>query len=171
MKRIAIIAALLLASIFSFAQTGKSIYQKYSDAAGVSAVYISPAMFRLIGKIPDLHVEGEDVNLAPIIQSLSGLYLIDSENPAVNSELKAEAAKFINAGHYELLLEAKDSGEVVRMYTAGSEKVVNGFVMIAEDGGESTFIYLDGKMNCEDLENILDEVAAAGRRASTRCPG
>ena len=73
MKRIAIIAALLLASIFSFAQTGKSIYQKYSDAEGVSAVYISPAMFRLIGKIPDLHVEGEDVNLAPIIQSLSGL--------------------------------------------------------------------------------------------------
>ncbi len=142
MKRIAIIAALLLASIFSFAQTGKSIYQKYSDVAGVSAVYISPAMFRLIGKIPDLHVEGEDVNLAPIIQSLSGLYLIDSENPAVNSELKAEAAKFINAGHYELLLEVKDSGEVVRMYTVGSEKVVNGFVMIAEDGGESTFIYL-----------------------------
>ena len=155
MKRTIIIAALLLASIFSFAQTGKSIYQKYSDAAGVSAVYISPAMFRLIGKIPDLHVEGEDVNLAPIIQSLSGLYLIDSENPAVNSELKAEAAKFINAGHYELLLEAKDSGEVVRMYTVGSEKVVNGFVMIAEDGGESTFIYLDGKMNREDLENIL----------------
>lgn len=155
MKRIAIIAALLLASIFSFAQTGKSIYQKYSDAAGVSAVYISPAMFRLIGKIPDLHVEGEDVNLAPIIQSLSGLYLIDSENPAVNSELKSEAAKFINAGHYELLLEAKDSGEVVRMYTVGSGKVVNGFVMIAEDGGESTFIYLDGKMNREDLENIL----------------
>ena len=155
MKRTIIIAALLLASIFSFAQTGKSIYQKYSDAAGVSAVYISPAMFRLIGKIPDLHVEGEDVNLAPIIQSLSGLYLIDSENPAVNSELKAEAAKFINAGHYELLLEAKDSGEVVRMYTVGGEKVVNGFVMIAEDGGESTFIYLDGKMNREDLENIL----------------
>ena len=155
MKRIAIIAALLLASIFSFAQTGKSIYQKYSDAAGVSAVYISPAMFRLIGKIPDLHVEGEDVNLAPIIQSLSGLYLIDSENPAVNSELKAQAAKFIKAGHYEILLEGKDSGEVVRMYTVGSEKVVNGFVMIAEDGGESTFIYLDGKMNREDLENII----------------
>ena len=68
MKRTIIIAALLLASIFSFAQTGKSIYQKYSDAAGVSAVYISPAMFRLIGKIPDLHVEGEDVNLAPRIR-------------------------------------------------------------------------------------------------------
>ena len=155
MKRIAIIAALLLASIVSFAQSGKSIYQKYSDAEGVSAVYISPAMFRLIGKIPDLHVEGEDVNLAPIIQSLSGLYLIDSENPVVNSELKAETNKLIKAGKYELLLEAKDSGEIVRMYTVGSETVVNGFFMIAEEGSESTFIYLDGKMNRDDLENLI----------------
>lgn len=157
MKRIAIIAALLLASISSFAQTGKSIYQKYSDAEGVSAVYISPAMFRLIGKIPDLHVEGEDVNLAPIIQSLSGLYLIDSENPSVNAELKAEAARLIKSGNYELLMEAKDSGDIVRMYTVGSDTVVNGFVMIAEDGAESTFIYLDGKMNRDDLENLIAE--------------
>ncbi len=157
MKRIFIIAALLLASIFSFAQTGKSIYQKYSDADGVSAVYISQAMFRLIGKIPDLHVEGEDVNLAPIIQSLSGLYLIDSENPSISAELKAEAGKFVKSGRYELLLEAKDSGEVVRMYTVGSDAVVNGFVMIAEEGTESTFIYLDGKMNRDDLENLIAE--------------
>jgi len=157
MKRVAIIAALLLASIFSFAQTGKSIYQKYSDCEGVSAVYISPAMFRLIGKIPDLHVEGEDVNLAPVIQSLSGLYLIDSENPTISSELKAEARKFVKSGRYELLLEAKDSGEVVRMYTMGSDSVVNGFVMISEEGTESTFIYLDGKMDRDDLENLIAE--------------
>ena len=87
MKRIIIIATLLLASISTFAQNGKSIYQKYSDAENVSAVYISPAMFRLIGKIPDMNVEGNDVNLAPIIRSLSGLYIISSENPHINANL------------------------------------------------------------------------------------
>ena len=157
MKRIAILAALLLTTIASFAQNGKSIYQKYSNAEGVSAVYISPAMFRLIGKIPNLTVEGENVNLAPIIQSMSGLYLIDSENPVINATLKADAEKFVNNGHYELLLEAKESGEVVRMYSVGSETVVNGFVMISDEGAEMTFIYLDGKMNRDDLENLLAE--------------
>ena len=159
MKRIITIAALLLFSISSFAQNGKSIYQKYSDAEGVSAVYISPAMFRVIGKIPDLNVEGENVNLAPIIQSLSGLYLIDSENAKINASLKADAEKFVTGGHYELLLEAKDSGETVRMYTVGSEAVVDGFVMIAVDGAETTFICLDGKMKRDDLENLLAEQA------------
>ena len=152
MRRITILAALLLTTISSFAQNGKDIYQKYSDAEGVSAVYISPAMFRLIGKIPDLNVEGENVNLTPIIQSLSGLYLIDSENPAIKASLRADAEKFVQSGHYELLMEAKDSGEIVRMYTVGSKETVNGFVMIADEGNETTFIFLDGKMNREEME-------------------
>lgn len=155
MKRIAILAAVLLTTISAFAQSGKSIYQKYSDAEGVSAVYISPAMFQLIGKIPDLSVEGEKVNLAPIIQSLTGLYLIDSENPTINNTLKADAEKFVQSGHYELLMEAKDSGETVRMYTVGTKETVNGFVMIADEGNETTFIFLDGKMNRDELDNHL----------------
>lgn len=155
MKRILVIAAMLLSTIASFAQNGKNIYQKYSDSEGVSTVYISPAMFRLIGKIPDLKVEGENVNLAPIIQSLSGLYLIDSENEKINAALKADAEKFVQSGHYELLMEAKDSGETVRMYTVGTETIVNGFVMLADEPGETTFICLDGKMNRDDLEKLL----------------
>ena len=54
MKRIIILFAALLLSFSAFAQNGKSIYQKYSDAENVSAVYVSPAMFRMIGQIPDL---------------------------------------------------------------------------------------------------------------------
>ena len=158
MKRIAILAALLLTTIASFAQNGKSIYQKYSEAEGVSAVYISPAMFRLIGKIPDLNVEGESVNLAPIIQSLSGMYLIDSDNPKINASIKADADKLVKSGNYELLMEVKDSGETVRIYTVGSKSVVEGFVMITVSGNETTFISLDGKMSREELDNLLAKV-------------
>lgn len=157
MKRFVLVAALLLTTITAFAQNGKSIYQKYSEAEGVSAVYISPAMFRLIGKIPDLQIEGEDVNLAPIIKSLTGLYLIDSENPAINASLKADAEQFVRKGNYELLMEAKDSGETMRLFTVGTETMVNGFVMIADEGDETTFIFLDGKMNREELEKVIAE--------------
>ena len=157
MKRIFTIAALLLAFISASAQSGKSIYQKYSDAEDVSAVYISPAMFRLIGKIPDIQVEDADVNLAPIIKSLTGLYIIDTENQAIKSDIKADVDRFISKGHYELLMEAKDSGETVRMYTVGTETIVNSFVMLALDGNEVTFICIDGEMNRDDLERALAE--------------
>ena len=42
MKRITLLLAALLLSLSALAQNGKSIYQKYSDAEQVSAVYIPP---------------------------------------------------------------------------------------------------------------------------------
>lgn len=155
MKRMIIIAALLLSFICASAQDGKSIYQKYSDSEGVSAVYISPAMFRLMGKIPDMEVEGKDVNLAPIIQTLTGLYIINTEDPKIITSLKKDVDKFISGGKYELLMEAKDSGDIVRMYTVGTETVVDSFVMIAVEPDETSFICIDGKMKREDLEKAL----------------
>ena len=57
MKRILILTALLFTTLTVFAQNGKGIYQKYAGNEGVSAVYVSSAMFRMIGKIPDLKAE------------------------------------------------------------------------------------------------------------------
>lgn len=157
MKKIIVIAVMLLSAIGAFAQDGKSIYQKYSDEKDVSAVYISPAMFRLMGKIPDLKVEDSDINLSPIIKSLSGLYIIDSTNPIVNDTLKGEVDSLVKAGRYEMLMEAKESGETVRMYTLGTEAIVNSFVMLSLADDEVSFICFDGKMNRDDLEKLLAE--------------
>lgn len=159
MKRIAILAALLLMTIGSFAQNGKSIYQKYSDAENVSAVYISPAMFRLIGKLPEITADTEDgkVDLTPVIASLTGMYVIDSHNQSINNALASDVKKFISSGKYELLMEAKENGQTMRMYTLGDEKVVDSFVMLALENDETTFICIDGKMNRKDLEKVLAE--------------
>ena len=56
MKKIALIAAFSLLVATAFAQDGKSIYNKYSDEKNVSAVYISPTMFRLMGSIPEIEM-------------------------------------------------------------------------------------------------------------------
>ena len=81
---------MLLVSITSFAQSGEALYRKYSDEPGVSGVYISPAMFRMIGRLPAMNINDDDVDITPIIRSLSGFYLINSENPEVNEALRAE---------------------------------------------------------------------------------
>jgi hypothetical protein len=157
MKRIIILFAALLLTASAFAQNGKSIYQKYSDAENVSAVYVSPAMFRLIGQIPNLEVGEDNINLTPVIRSLTGLYILNSENATVNGSLRADAERFINFGKYELLMEAKDSGEVVRMYTLGNDRTIEGFVMLAAEANEVTFICLDGQMPRKDFEELLSK--------------
>lgn len=143
---------MLIMSVAAFAQSGKSIYQKYSDCEKVSAVYISPAMFRLIGQIPNLEVEDEDIDLTPVIKTLKGLYLINSENPDIRENIIKEVEKFVDSADYELLLEAKDEGETVRIYTVGNEQTVKGFVMLAIEADELTFICIDGEMDRNDLD-------------------
>lgn len=160
MKRIVILFAALLLTCSAFAQNGKSIYQKYSDAENVSAVYVSPAMFRMIGRIPDLEVGDDNVNLSPVIRALTGLYILNSENPTINDNLRADAERFIKSGKYELLMEAKDSGETVRMYTVGNDRLIEGFVMLAAEPGEVTFICLDGQMPRKEFEELLARKAA-----------
>lgn len=155
MKKIILLALVALLSASALAQDGKSIYNKYSEAEGVSAVYISPAMFKLMKRIPDIDLEGESVNLAPIIRSLTGMYVLNSENPAINDDMKRDIDRFIRRGDYEMLLEAKDDGEVVRLYTMGPEEVVTGFVMFSYEQDECDFICINGEIPREALEELI----------------
>jgi len=154
-KIIAIAAALLLTIAASAQQDGRKIYNRYSDAQGVSAVYMSSAMFRLMGSIPEIAVGDGEVNLTPIISSLSGLYIIDSENPAINADIKRDVERFVKSGQYEMLMEVKEDGEVVHMFTTGDEKIVTGFVLLTYEEMACTFICLDGQMPRDQLEGAI----------------
>ena len=160
MKQLYIFVAMLLMSVTAYAQDGRSIYNKYSDNANVEAVYISPAMFRLIGKIPDMPVEDGSVNLGPIIKSLTGLYILSIKEDRIAQDLADDVNRFLNKGQYELLMEAKDNGEVMRMYTVGDDFVVNSFVMLAREADEVNFICLDGTIPRDQLEDLIAKAAS-----------
>ena len=157
MKKALIILSFLILSINALAQDSKYIYNKYSDEKGVSAVYISPAMFKMIGRLPEIDTGNGAQDLSGVINSLKGFYLISTENPKIVESIKADVKKFINNGKYELMMEAKDDGMATRFYTIGDGDIINSFVMSAYDEGECTFICLDGLINREKLESILAE--------------
>jgi hypothetical protein len=159
MKKIITIALMLLLTVGAFAQEGKRLYNKYSDQEGVSAVYISPAMFKLIGQLPDINVEtadGKKMDMAPLIRSFSGFYMLNFENKsALSAELYKEVTAMVNKSNFELLMEVKDDGSTVRMYTLGDEKVVNSFVCIINEDDQTMFFCLEGTMNRSDLEKLM----------------
>ena len=159
MKKIYAMMVLLSLSLTAFAQGGRDLYEKYSDLPGISAVYISPAMFRLIGKIPDVELQDESVNLTPLIKSMSGFYILSTEDRATSESLYADVKKFVKSGRYELLMETKDDGQVLRMYTVGDGKTVESFVMVTKEDSEVSVISFDGKMDREQMKNILAEAA------------
>ena len=156
MKRIAaLVAAIILLTAGTCAQDGKAIYNKYSDNEQVSAVYISSTMFKLMGKVPNMDIGEGSMNLGPIIKNLNSMYLIDCEDPDLCSEIKSDVNKFIKKYDFEMLMEVKDKGEVVRIYTAGNEKTVTQFILTAAEYEAFTFICLDGTMSRAELEKVI----------------
>ncbi len=137
------------------AQDSKGIYNKYSDNDEVSAVYISAAMFKLMGKVPNMDVGNGSMNIGSIIKNLDCMYILDCDDPDVSANIKSDVNKYISKYKFELLMEIKDRGEVVRIYTSGNEKTVTQFVMTAAEADAYTLICLDGTMSRADLEKMI----------------
>ena len=158
MKRIITITLMLLMITVASAQEGRNIYNKYSGNEGVTAVYISPAMFRMIGDLPDLDVNtanGCTVNLAPLIKTLQGVYVLEISNPDIKTSVQKDVANTIHGKRYEMLMEVKDELETIRMYTAGNEKVIESFVFVVTDEDSLEFICIDGSMIREELDKLI----------------
>ncbi|MBS7274349.1 MAG: DUF4252 domain-containing protein [Bacteroidales bacterium] len=155
MKRIIMAIAATLICAASFAQSGKSIYNKYSDKSNVTAVYISPAMFKMMGQLPEIDTPDGDFNIAPVVKEMSGMYMIESGNPSINNALKADVEKYISNGTFELLMEAKEDGELVRLYTMGDKDTVSSFVMTVFEKTECVFLCIEGKIPRKELEELI----------------
>lgn len=156
MKKLLSVLLLALVTVTVSAQKGRDIYNRYSDEKDVSAVYISKSMFRLMGKLPAVELNDEDINLTELVKSLDGFYLIDCNNPNVIQNLKDDVNKFVKASRYEILMEVKDDGaETVRIYIISKDDDVEGLVMLIDDEDSCTFICLDGRMSRENLEKML----------------
>ena len=125
-------------------------------------------MFKLIGKLPELQVEvgeGESMDIAPLLRSFSGFYMLDISNSASAASLAADIKAMVgndrSMEHYDLLMEVKDEGDVVQIYTAGTENIIESFVFYAVSDSDVQFICLDGTMNREDVETLIAKAAAA----------
>jgi hypothetical protein len=158
MKRIIILAILLLSATIASAQEGKNLYNRYSGGKGVSAVYISPSMFKIIGKLPDLEMktdDGNSINLAPLISTFKGFYMLDISNSTTAAAINKDVALMISKGRYELMMEVKDEGDTLQIYTSGDEKIIESFVFIASDEDSVQLICIDGEMNRSDINNFI----------------
>ncbi|MBR3013200.1 MAG: DUF4252 domain-containing protein [Bacteroidales bacterium] len=157
MKKLFTIAAVLLLGTLAHAQDSKTIYNKFSDEKGVSAVYISPSMFKMIGKLPEIEIgdNGEKVDITPIVNTLKGFYLLNSSDDGIVRRLNNDVKGLLDKGSFELMMEAKNDGETIRIYTDGDDNIIRSLVMMALSGSEATFLSMDGLINREALEQMI----------------
>ncbi len=147
-----------LAALTASAQNYKSLYQKYSDDERVTAVYISPAMFKMIGKLPEVRIEDNDLDLAPMIKSMTGFYMLQTEDKDLAEKISKDIFKVVGANKYETLMEVKEKGQRINILSLGDKDILKSLLLTVFDGGESMFIGIDGLMKREEVEDAVSTV-------------
>ena len=88
------------------------------------------------------------------------MYVIDCDDSGTIRNIKEDLSKYMKKNKFEMLMEVKDNGEVVRIYTSGDDSTVTHFILTAaEDDDQYTLICLDGTMNREELEKFIAKAA------------
>ena len=160
MKKAILAMVVMLIAAMASAQEGREIYNKYSGKKGVSAVYISPSMFELMKSIPDMEIDGENVNIGKIIKSLSGMYILDIEDAELAKQLSSDINGMVAKNKYEMLMEAIDEEDVMHIYIVRKDDSVSDFLMIAESEGTVDVICIAGDIPFEDLQELIGAAAS-----------
>lgn len=156
MKKAILIAVFaLLCAAASAQQDGKSVYNKYAGKEGVTGVYISEAMFKMIGNMPELPLGDVPVDITPYLKSMEGLYLLEMSHADAN--LTEDVHKFVAAGNYEPMMEVKDSGTSVNIYITKEGEFITSLVLLVSESNECVFICLDGQISEEDFQKLISE--------------
>lgn len=136
--------------LFAFTLSAQeNIFEKFEDMKGVTTVYISPKMFGLIKNL-----NTSDVKIGSIIDKLSSLHLINSENKETASKLRNEIRNIGLKKNYEEILKVKEEDERISIYVKEGKKE-NEYVLLIDDKDEFTIMILKGKLTLEDIQNTV----------------
>lgn len=156
MKKLILCAIAALSTLVASAQSANELYNKYSGRKGVEAVYISPAMFKMMKTLPDMDIQGkEDLDISPIVQNLEGMYVIEIENFTI--PFMEDVKNLVKSHKLELMMESREESETTQIFFSQKDGVVTEFVVVNAEKNEVDFVCFTGKMNMDDLSKLMNK--------------
>ena len=156
MKRFITIIILISTIIFS-ANAQNALYKKYEKSKSVTRVYISQTMLELT-KSANLQMDDDVSDIIDSFDSVTGFYLLETEDPTLMPALKEDFMKEVNAKKLELLMEVNDDDSVL-FYTRKEGNYFADVYMIVEDkNDEIVVIMVSGKISQQNINRLLNNV-------------
>jgi hypothetical protein len=144
---------LLLITCFCFlapAMSQRSSFDKYADMEGVTSVFISKTMLRLM---PKMDMQGMDIG--PIAAKLESVRIFTTERPAIAKNMKEDAASYLRSNTYEELMRVRDGDEFVLFYIRPKpDGRIAELAMFVEDKDEFVAIQIVGDLTLEDIQRL-----------------
>ncbi len=163
MRRFLIACVMLMSCAVSLIAQNESLASKYLGADGVSTIYVSKAMFDLIGTDALNSVDADGVKIGDLVEKLDGIYIIESDSTDIIAQLKLDLQTLSDDMGYSKLMQINDGGEAIEILArtdAEDKSIIRDFIVAIDEGKANSFmaILLNGKFTAEDIKGITSEL-------------
>lgn len=112
-KKLIIALLLLMAPIFTFAQ---SSFDKFEDMDDVSVVNVNKRAFDLLKKVSVSGESKEAQEYIDMVGNLDNLRVLATENASIAAKMKAEVTRYLKSSKLSELMRVKDKEGNVKIY-------------------------------------------------------
>lgn len=132
-----------------------ALFDKYQDTKGVTSIKIAKPMFSML---KNLNIDDDDFKkIKPITETINSIKMLIIEDSL--PELSKGILDAVKALNYEELMTVNSNGSKIKFLSANpSEKIISNLVLSVVSGKENILMYLDGKLNMDDVSKLVNEV-------------
>ena len=156
MKRFITIIILISTIIFS-ANAQNALYKKYEKSKSVTRVYISQTMLELT-KSANLQMDDDVSDIIDSFDSVTGFYLLETDDPTLMPALKEDFMKEVNAKKLELLMEVNDDDSVLFYSRKEGDYFADVYMIVEDKNDEIVVIMVSGKLSQQNINRLLNNV-------------
>ena len=161
MRKLLFSLVLVLSVNTIFAQ---SVFDKFEDQDGITAVVVNKKMFSLLSKMEVRDKETQQyVNL---IKKLENLRVFVTQSDKKSDEMKAVSDKYIKSSSLEELMKINEKDKSVKIYvrSGSSDSQIKEMIMFVEGTGneESVLMSLVGDFDLNELSVLTDKMNLPG---------
>ena len=123
-----------------FAQ--KALFEKYENTNGVTTVYISQSMLRMV---PNMGAAGHD--FSSVSRKLDGIRILNCERQGLASTIRNQAEEMIRKEGFEVVIKVNESGEHTTIY--------HKCVLLHHSDSGLNVIDITGTMTLDEIRDIM----------------
>ena len=156
MKRIiTLVVTILIFATANQAQTLEKLFDKYADDERFEYVSIGGGMMNMAAALGGL--EKKDKNMASKMKGLKILTLNANSESALWKQFDRDLKLVLKSGEFESAVEARDKGEKVNIYYRFGANDKSDMLIISQERGEYSIIWINGKMSKEEMMNSFSK--------------
>ena len=149
MKRLYILSILFILAVVSVNAQVSKVFEQYSDTKGVTLVYISSTMLKMI---PD--VKTGDVEFKGMTDKLNFIRVLSTGKADLATKISSELNDQIKKDSYEILISANDGGERANIYMKTDSKGVNEYLIVARESNQLSLVLINGTITTADVQKM-----------------